>query len=267
MIYQDLHMHTIYDDGADTPEKMVCAAISRGLGSVGISIHSPIDNETWCAKPDSLPQFVSELHDLKKKYESSIRLYCGIEFDLYSKCDLSVFDYVIGSTHMINMVESNLSVDNTPDELNQIISILGSQEDFVDRYFNQVCQLSELDEVDIIGHLDLPTKFNEKISIINIENIFYRMKLEETIRNLCEAGKVFEVNSGAISRGYRTSPYPDSYALSLIKKYNGRVLLSSDAHSSNCIAYSFDESLKLIKSFGFESIAYYDGQKFIDSKI
>ena len=40
MTTKDLHMHTVYCDGHDTPEDMVLSAIDKGLDTVGISAHS-----------------------------------------------------------------------------------------------------------------------------------------------------------------------------------------------------------------------------------
>ena len=39
----DLHMHTVFSDGRDTPEEMVREAIRKGLETVGISDHSTGD--------------------------------------------------------------------------------------------------------------------------------------------------------------------------------------------------------------------------------
>lgn len=48
MVKQNLHCHTTFDDGASTPEEMVCAAMEHGLSSLGISAHAPMDGEDWC---------------------------------------------------------------------------------------------------------------------------------------------------------------------------------------------------------------------------
>ena len=40
---KDLHMHTVFSDGKNTPEEMVQEAIRRGLDTVGISDHSHLD--------------------------------------------------------------------------------------------------------------------------------------------------------------------------------------------------------------------------------
>ena len=51
MVRQNLHCHTRFDDGKDTPETMVLAALDAGLTSIGISLHCPIPGEdSWCCK-------------------------------------------------------------------------------------------------------------------------------------------------------------------------------------------------------------------------
>ena len=40
---KDLHMHTVFSDGKNTPEEMVQEAIRLGLDTVGISDHSHLD--------------------------------------------------------------------------------------------------------------------------------------------------------------------------------------------------------------------------------
>ncbi len=43
MRLQDLHTHSLFDDGKASLEAMVCAAVDRGLDAIGLSGHSPIE--------------------------------------------------------------------------------------------------------------------------------------------------------------------------------------------------------------------------------
>ena len=40
LIKSNVHTHTVFCDGADTPERMVLAAISAGMDTLGFSHHS-----------------------------------------------------------------------------------------------------------------------------------------------------------------------------------------------------------------------------------
>ena len=69
----------------------------------------------------------------------------------------------------------------------------------------------------------------------------YRNRLEKL--GLIEAGDkpVFEINTGAISKGYRTSPYPAADQIAYIKSKGGVLILDSDSHATGTIAYGFEE--------------------------
>ena len=42
---RDLHMHTTFSDGENTPEEMIQAAIALGLDAVGMSEHSHLEGD------------------------------------------------------------------------------------------------------------------------------------------------------------------------------------------------------------------------------
>ena len=44
---QNLHTHTIYCDGINTPEELVEAAIAKGFDSIGFSGHSYMSYASW----------------------------------------------------------------------------------------------------------------------------------------------------------------------------------------------------------------------------
>ena len=56
----------------------------------------------------------------------------------------------------------------------------------------------------------------------------------------------FEINTGAISRGYKTQPYPSADMIAYIREHGGRFVLSSDAHSADNVAYQFEKYEALI---------------------
>ena len=64
---------------------------------------------------------------------------------------------------------------------------------------------------------------------------------QKAVDQLVQYDVPFEINTGAISRGYRTQPYPAEEMIAYIKARGGRFVLSSDAHSADSIAYGFGE--------------------------
>ena len=70
----------------------------------------------------------------------------------------------------------------------------------------------------------------------------------EAIKSDC----IFEVNTGAVSRGYRTAPYPSENLLYVLKKENAKVIISSDSHDKDNIDFGLKETEKLLKDIGFK---------------
>ena len=67
------------------------------------------------------------------------------------------------------------------------------------------------------------------------------------------AGKIpyFEVNTGAMARGYRTTPYPDPFILKELKRQGFKPIISSDCHDRNFLDCGYDEAKRLLKEAGF----------------
>ena len=115
MIWQNLHAHCTFDDGRNTPEEMVRASLEAGLGSVGLSLHSPLPFESaWAAAQEAVPAFLKEMRRLRKAYAGKIGVYAGIEWDVLSPAeDLPLFDYVIGSVHHLPVGDRYPTVDDS----------------------------------------------------------------------------------------------------------------------------------------------------------
>ena len=257
MKLQDLHTHSRFDDGRASLEQMVNAAVGRGLSAIGLSIHSPIDGEyDWTARPEDLPRFIREARRLKQAYCDQIEVFCGIEFDLCSKVELSGFDYVIGSLHSTAAPNGLFSVDNTAEIARKGIMRYfdGDADAAAEAYFSQYRAIAENPEVDIVGHFDLLTKFDERCGLYDAGSRRFRDAACAAMELLVKAGKIFELNSGAISRGYRTSPYPAEGLLRRLRELDGKILLSSDAHSAEGIGFFFKVMLEIAENCGFRSI-------------
>ena len=67
------------------------------------------------------------------------------------------------------------------------------------------------------------------------------------------AGKIFEINTGAISRGHRTTPYPDKVLLGALREMGGKITISADAHHVSGVACAFDRAQALARSCGYTS--------------
>ena len=239
----DLHMHTVWSDGKNTPEEMVQEAIRKGLETVGISDHSSGDPVGMTLEGSR--DYKAEIARLKEKYAGQIRVLCGLERDFFTD-DFTEYDYTIGSVHLLAVPDGHrVSIDWTPEKLREGAEKYfgGDMYALAEAFYAMEAQVVEVTKCDIIGHFDLMTKFVEQDPAFDLHHPRYTAAWQKAADALLKTGKPFEVNTGAMSRGYRTSPYPSTEIQTYIRAHGGQLLLSSDAHAKESIAFGF-ETLK-----------------------
>lgn len=247
MIYSDLHMHTYYCDGKNSPEEMVLSAIEKGLKTVGVCVHAPMPFPAdWCIKEEKIKDFIGELKDLKEKYGDKIKVLCGLEDDVYAVCDRSQFDYVIGSVHFFKVGEKYYPIDLSVEDLRLAVEegFEGDACKAAEQYYLNVVNVAKT--ATVIGHFDLITKFKDIDLLFNENALRYKKAWMDAVDKLIPLNIPFEVNTGAISRGYRTTPYPSTEMMEYIKAKGGKLILSSDSHNAKNIAFGFDNWKRLL---------------------
>lgn len=244
MILSDLHVHTTYSDGKSTLEEVILSAIEKGIKTLGFSDHSPtfFDSE-YCMKADKISWYKEEIAFLREKYADKIEILCGIEQDYYSDIAPVGFDFVIGSVHYIKFGNEYVPVDNNAKCLTDAAERYfgGDIYALAEEYFSLVSEVADKTNATIIGHFDLITKFCEKTPLFDTNNSRYIAAWKRAVDKLIEKNIPFEINTGAISRGYRTTPYPANDILDYIKEKGGKLILSSDSHSADTLAFKFKE--------------------------
>ena len=239
---RDYHVHTTFSDGANTPEEVVKAAINMGLTELGFSDHSYTAFDRSCCIPEErIEEYKKTISALKEQYRGQIRILCGIEQDYYSETDVEGYDYVIGSVHCIRVGDQYLTVDDTAQVQRSAVETCfgGDYYAYAERYFELVGDVVEKTHADIIGHFDLISKFIEQEPLFDQHHPRYVRAWQQAADRLIPYGKPFEINTGAISRGYRTSPYPSPDMIDYIRQRGGRFLLSSDSHRADTLCYGF----------------------------
>ncbi len=258
MIKTNYHTHTVMCDGKDTAEELVLAAIDKGFSVLGFSGHSPLVDADWGMKEEELPLYKQTVNSLKEQYKDKIQILCGIEHDFFSTNSTEGYDYIIGSVHCLETGDGFLPLDDTADVLiNGIDKYFGGDSlSLAEKYFDTVCRLPEKTGCQIIGHLDLITKFDEKHHIFDTSDPRYFLAAKKAIKNLASQDVLFEINTGAMGRGLRTTPYPAKDLLTIIRHEGGEIVLNSDCHDAKYLDYGFEESIKLAKECGFTRLAY-----------
>lgn len=247
------HTHSTWCDGRDSPRQMIQAAIERGFAVLGFSSHAmlPEDDTPWVLTPEKAPRYAAEIRSLAEEFKDRIRILCGVEADyipLGANPDRATYaavapDYIIGSIHFVRAEDgARVPVDHTPELLAQGLRehFGGSGEAFVRAYFRQQREMVANFDFDIVGHLDLVRKFNLKHPYFDESAAWYRDELEQTADALASSGKLVEVNTGAIGRGWLTDAYPSVGFRELLRKRGVGFVLSSDAHAAEGLDAAFE---------------------------
>lgn len=71
---------------------------------------------------------------------------------------------------------------------------------------------------------------------------------------LIAAGKIFEINTGAMSRGYRSEPYPHAILLQYIHDHGGKACITSDCHARQNLDCGFDIARARARAAGFDTV-------------
>jgi len=245
----DLHMHTNFCDGKDSPEQMVLSAIDKGLKVVGVTCHSYTHFEEGCSiTPKNEQEFIDEIKRLKEKYLDKIKVLCGIEWDLCTTSSIGKYDYIIGSMHYYSRGDKFYPVDKSKSDFINSVNTLfdGDYYSACEEYYESVSKIVEKTNCDIIGHIDLVAKFNEGNNLFDENDARYVSAYKKAVDTLVKFDKPFEINTGVISRGYRLAPYPSKPIYEYIKLKGGRFILSSDSHSKENIAFEFDKWKELL---------------------
>lgn len=266
---QNLHTHSTLCDGKSTLREQVESAISHGLESLGFSSHAWTGfsfDECGIAKED-IDVYLEEIDRLQEEFSGKIRLYKAFEYesrDIYGmnpEIDARL-DYSIGSVHFFWLSDKAMAIDNTVPEFLGALEAYGSQKKAMESYFEEVVRFASVSDYTITGHFDLVTKFIEKADLSFYKEDWYGKLALEALDAVIDKGKIFEVNTGAIGRGHRTSPYPAPFLLSRLIERRIPLILTSDCHWAPAITCYFEEAEEMIRSLGGKELYAFDGKGF-----
>lgn len=267
---QNLHVHSTYCDGKDTPEEMILTAIEKGFDSIGFSGHSYMYYSPGHSMSiEGTVEYKKDITALKSRYADKIKIFLGLEMDMYSEIDQSGYDYMIGSVHYLHINGETVGFDRSQQEVQRIINTYfgGNGMAYAKMYYETLATLPRYGNYDIIGHFDLITKHSENICFFDEESKEYKRYAVEAAEAL--AGKIpfFEINTGAISRGYRTTPYPTVYLLKELKRLGYGAVISSDCHNRNDLDCYYKEAEELLLSCGFREQYILTDNGFVSSPL
>ncbi len=250
----NFHTHTTLCDGKSTPEEVVLSALEKGFSSLGFSGHAPTDFDNgYCLK--DVDAYIATIKELREKYKKEIEIYVGIEEDAYQLIDRSKFDYLLGSSHYLKVDGVYHALDCGVERLQKCLdAFLGDPLALAEAYYQQFTAYIQDRKPDIVGHFDLITKYEESQTDWFLNNPDYHKIAEKYIKIAAENDVIFEVNTGAIARGVRTTPYPNENLLHILKKADAKLILNADSHHKDTLDCWFSEAEKYLKDLGFQAL-------------
>ncbi|MBR1497399.1 MAG: histidinol-phosphatase HisJ family protein [Oscillospiraceae bacterium] len=259
MMRGDFHVHSNFSDGADPPEAVVRAALDRGMTRLGFSDHGYAAYDGDCCIPRArVSAYRETVAALRETYRGRIEIFCGVEQDLYSDAPTEGFDYVIGSVHYLYLGGEYHALDWKPEILRETCARFfgGDMYALTAAYYEAVAAVHARTGCDIIGHFDLISKFNERERLFDPADPRYITAWQAAAEALLPCGVPFEINTGAMSRGWRTAPYPAEDIMRYLAARGARFVLSSDSHSAETLCYDFEAQTRRAAALGLELTAF-----------
>ena len=160
-----------------------------------------------------------EARSLAADFRGRFSRYCGLEWDSCSPLPEQKLDYLIGSVHYFPALPggTRFTVDGSAQLLAQCAQVQFGG--------------------DMAAQADC----------------YYALVARAAMERLVRAGKIFEINTGAISRGYRQTPYPAEPLLRLLREMDGKILFTADAHRACDVAFGYAEAVELACRCGFDT--------------
>ncbi len=263
----NLHTHTTFCDGKSSAEEVVRSALEKNFTAIGFSSHGYTSFYTEYCMADT-DAYISEIERLKRKYSSEIEILLGVEEDAHEFIDRSRFEYIIGSSHFSVKDGKYLEIDGSHEGFKKCLEAWnGDTLAFANEYYSYFCDYLEKRRPDVVGHFDLITKYDELGESVFLDDPEYLRLSEGFVRRIARQGLVFELNTGAISRGMRKTPYPHIDLLRAIKDEGGRVMISSDSHHASTLDFYFDEATDILKYIGYKKLTTVRKGKFTEEEI
>ncbi|MFW9905325.1 MAG: histidinol-phosphatase HisJ [Candidatus Thorarchaeota archaeon] len=272
----DYHTHTyLCNHATGTIEDYIKSAIGIGLVEIGISDHFPMELlpehfHIYAMTLNDFPIYIDEVKKFKLKYNHQINIKISSEVDYFTEAFngykkflspyLDDFDYIIGSIHAIPWKNHDaIPVDEL--EAVPLIKELGVDRFYIE-YYDNLLKMVKTGFYDIIGHLDLPKKYG--LFPQNTENIW--QKILQLLDEIERTDISVEINTSGLKRKAK-QVYPNEKIIKELIQRKIPIVLGSDAHSPQAIAFKFKETIEKTKKWGLTELSQFTRRERIGVKI
>ena len=263
----DTHIHSHFSGDSEAhPMDIAQKACELGLKGICFTDHLDIDyRETPGMFDLDIPAYKKGIAEVKQHFADKLDICWGIELGLQpylvSRNNKVIaendFDFVIGSTHLINQVDIYY-----PSYYEGRI-----EDECYREYFEETLKNVQSDvDFDVYGHLDYVIRYGPN------KNKFYTPSkyedvIDQILRTLISRGKGLELNTAGLKYGLGHA-HPTMETLKRYKELGGEIItLGSDGHAPEQIAWDFVKVPEILKEAGFGYFTVFKGRKPVFMKL
>ena len=256
----NFHTHSVYCDGHATLPEMAKAAYDMGFKGLGFTGHI-YDRRAarWSMTEDGCVKYREEIAKLKKEYEGRMTILAGAEADLWTTDDLSPYDFVIGSVHCFYLggrfIMTDQKVQDLTDTANEFFG--GDIYGLLKHFYELEAKVAEMQRVDMIGHLDYVSKFNQMTPLFDENDRRYIEAWQGALDALMPLDVPFEINTSPFYRKRMDRFYPSRPIIEEIFRRGGRISITGDCHGTDNLYQGFPKAIALAKDIGFKKASIF----------
>lgn len=263
MTITDYHTHTFRCGHAvGSMRDYVEAAMRAGVTDVGLTDHlwlyfvPPAERDPrWAMTEEQFDTHYAEMLTVREEYRGRIDVRVSVEADFVAGHEEELqavlgryeFDYVLGSVHFMD----GWLIDD-PDQAHRYREERVAE--IYRRYFANIRRALRLGCFDVLAHFDLPKKFGflpeEDLTAV----------VAETLDLAKEKNVAIEVSTGGLRKPIGEI-YPAPAILHEMRKRDIPIVLSSDAHAPEEIAFDFAKGVALAREYGYDELVIFESRE------
>jgi len=268
----DMHTHSQNSHDSVCPvAEMAEAQLNKKATAFAVTDHCDIQYYVERDMPGAMAASAGEAERTAEKYADKIAVLAGLEIGeglwnaeyVDNILNSRSYDVVLSSVHAVRYKEltapfSKIDFSAIPKE---------EVEDYLDKYFDELLEMTETVPCDIMPHLTCPFSYIVGKYGIDIPTARYAKKIEKILYSIIRRGIAMEVNTARIGAAYNEY-MPEEWIIEKYKSMGGYLItLGSDAHAAEKASNGFDRAVAMLKKLGFTNCYYYKNRVGIQYKL